>query len=171
MRISDEIISIINIVLKGLFVLAEALGKKPHIFLESILKQGAAENFWSFFTRKRFSDVAKCFMTSFIFAGPSELIRIYAGCMRGKAVYSIQILESNHNVSVLLKKSPSMMLNPFQPEIVRMHLLHPDDPSRNKELCLSTRGLNVNQEVVIENFITSKQLDEYCHGGKYYISC
>jgi hypothetical protein len=36
-------------VLKGLFVLAEALGKKPHIFLESILKQGAAEIIWSFF--------------------------------------------------------------------------------------------------------------------------
>jgi hypothetical protein len=86
-------------------------------------------------------------------------------------VLSIHILESNHNVSVLLKKSPFTIPHLFQPESVTLHLLHPHDPSQNKKLSLSTSGLNEHQQVGAENFITSKQLDEYCHSGKYYISC
>ncbi len=79
---------------------------------------------------------------------------------------TIFLFESNHNVSVCMKKSPFAMGHPFQPESVELHLLHPHDPSQNKKLSLNTSGLNE-----AENFITSKQLDEYCHSGKYYISC
>jgi len=92
----------------------------------------------------------------------------YAGWIRRSPVLSIRIHESNHNVSVWLKKTPFTIANPFQPESVTLNLLHPDDPSRNKTLSLS---LNDHQQVGVENFITSKQLDEYCHSGKYYISC
>jgi hypothetical protein len=60
------------------------------------------------------------------------------------------------------------MQNRFQPEDAKLHLLHPDDPSKDKELKIT---LNDHDQVGVENFITSKQLDEYCHSGKYYISC
>jgi hypothetical protein len=101
----------------------------------------------------------------FRIAGISELIRIYAGWIRKSPVFSIQIIESNHNVSVWLKKTPGMP-NPFQLESgpFVFHLLHPVDPSRNKRVSL-------NDAEGDENFITSRQLDEYCHSGKYYISC
>jgi hypothetical protein len=152
--------------LKGLFVLAEELGQQPHVFLESILKQGVViflvQLPWSIaFNRKAPLKLVRI-------AGVSELIRIYAGWIRRSPVLSIRIHESNHNVSVWLKKTPFTIANPFQPESVTLNLLHPDDPSRNKTLSLI---LTDHQQVGVENFITSKQLDEYCHSGKYYISC
>jgi hypothetical protein len=52
-----------------------------------------------------------------------------------------------------------------------MTLLHPDDATRAKKLHLSTSSLNGHQQVGFENFMTSKQLDEYCHYGNHYISC
>jgi hypothetical protein len=51
-----------------------------------------------------------------------------------------------------------------------MTLLHPEDATRAKELNLSTSSLNGHQQVGFENFMTSKQLDEYCLHGKHYIS-
>ena len=87
---------------------------------------------------------------------------------------SLEIVELNHNVSVWVKKIPSMMPQP-RPQVLEtvtcMTLLHPDDSTRAKELHLSTSSLNGHQQVGFENFMTSKQLDEYCHHGKYYISC
>lgn len=156
-------IFVINIMQKGLFELAEAFGQQPHIFLESILKQG------NLFGPTPFNGKARLKVVRI--AGVSELMRIYAGWIRRSPVLSIQIHESNHNVSVWLKQSPCTIATPFLPESVALHLLHPDDPSRNKVLSLSTNGLNHHQQVGVENFITSKQLDGYCHSGKYYISC
>ena len=80
-------------------------------------------------------------------------------------MFSLEIVEMNHNVSVWVKKIPSMMPQP-RPTVLEtvtcMTLLHSDDATRAKELHLSTSSLNGHQQVGFENIMTSKQLDEYC---------
>jgi hypothetical protein len=97
------------------------------------------------------------------------LIRAYASLVTKSAVLSLIILESNHSVSVLRKKVPSAMLPPPAQRTVqqetRITLLHPFDVTIPKQLILSMSSPHV------ENFMTSKQLDEFCCNGKYYISC
>ena len=53
----------------------------------------------------------------------------------------------------------------------RITLLHPLDVTRAKELILNMSSQNSHQHVDVDNFMTSKQLDEFCYNGKYYISC
>lgn len=83
-----------------------------------------------------------------------------------------QVQEANHSVTVTLKRIPSAMMPPpgyrFQTE-TRMMLLHPVDVLKAKELVLRTSTHNSHQQVEAVNFILSKELDDYCHNGKYYI--
>ena len=100
-------------------------------------------------------------LTLLLTAGVDELIRTYASLVYRSAVLSLEIVEINHNVSVWVKKIPSMMPQP-RPHVLEtvtcMTLLHPDDATRAKELHLSTSSLNGHQQVGFENFLTSKQL-------------
>jgi hypothetical protein len=100
---------------------------------------------------------------------------VYAGLVTSSAVLSLNILESNHNVSVTLKKQPSTMKPPAANRIVRQEtritLLHPFDASRSRELLLSTSSHNSHQLSINQNFMTSKELDEFCINGRYYVSC
>jgi hypothetical protein len=52
-----------------------------------------------------------------------------------------------------------------------MMLLHPVDVLKAKELVLGTSTHNRHQQVEAVNFMLSKELEDYCHNGKYYISC
>ena len=103
------------------------------------------------------------------------MARVYAGLVTSSAVLSLNILESNHNVSVTLKKQPSTMKPPAANQIVRQEtritLLHPSDASRARELLLSTISHNSHQLSGAKNFMTSKELDEFCMNGRYYVSC
>ncbi len=80
-------------------------------------------------------------------------------------------------MTVTLKRSPSletlMTTFPrgfrFQTE-TRMKLLHPVDVLKAKELVLHTSPYDIHQHVEAANFMTSKELDEYCCNGKYYVS-
>ena len=103
------------------------------------------------------------------------MIRAYASLVTKSAVLSLIILESNHSVSVSLKKVPSAMLPPAAQRTAqqetRITLLHPFDVTRAKELILNMSCQNSHQHVDVDNFMTSKQLDEFCCNGKYYISC
>jgi hypothetical protein len=89
-------------------------------------------------------------------------------------VLSLEVQEANHSVTVTLKRIPSTMMPPpgyrFQTE-TRMMLLHPVDVLKAKELVLCTSTHNSHQQVEAVNFMRSKELDDYCHNGKYYISC
>jgi hypothetical protein len=79
-------------------------------------------------------------------------------------VLSLNILESNHNVSVTLKKKPSTMKPPAANRIVRQEtritLLHPFDAFRARELLLRTSSHNSHQLSSAENFMTSKEPDD-----------
>jgi hypothetical protein len=48
--------------------------------------------------------------------------------------------------------------------------LHPYDVTLAKDVMPSRIDLRGKQRVGFENFMTSKQLDEYCVNGKYYIA-
>jgi hypothetical protein len=162
-------ITAINIKVKGLFALAETAGQRPHIFMQSILEKG---DLFDYHCTRLFHIIT--LLTLLLTAGVNELIRTYASLLYRSAVFSLEIVELNHNVSVWVKKIPSMMPQP-RPHVLEtvtcITLLHPEDATRAKELHLSTSSLNGHQQVGFENFLTSKQLDEFCHRGKYFISC
>ena len=90
------------------------------------------------------------------------------------AMLSLEVHEANHSVTFTLKRTPSLITRfppgfRFQTE-TRMKLLHPVDVLKAKELVLHTSPYDIHQHVEAANFMTSKELDEYCCNGRYYVS-
>jgi hypothetical protein len=102
-------------------------------------------------------------------AGTAEIIReCAAGIHRSDSHLNfwLEIQETNFNVSVSLhSKCRSMVTDNSRATVT---LLHPYDVTRARELRLCTSSP---QHATAENFMTSKQLDEFCCNGKYYVSC
>jgi hypothetical protein len=91
----------------------------------------------------------------------------------------LHVHESNHNVAVWCKKechSDEKHPDDFAPTSsgsshVLVHLLHPLDVNRAKEIRMQVLESNCKrQRMGFANFMTSTQLDEYCFDGKYYIA-
>ena len=89
---------------------------------------------------------------------------------------ALHVHESNHNVAVwLIKKQPAYDTEfPHgQPgiEFCKIdRILHPYDVTLAKDVTPRRFDLRGKQRVGFANFMTSKQLDEYCVNGKYYIA-
>ena len=87
----------------------------------------------------------------------------------------MHIHESNHNIAVwLIKRQPdcdTQFPNGFThpKSVFSARILHPYDVTLAKEIRVQCAELNGQQQAGFENFMTSKQLDEYCINGKYYI--
>jgi hypothetical protein len=82
----------------------------------------------------------------------------------------LHVHESHHNVAVwLIKKQPyrDTRMPKFSSCIM---LLHPYDVTLAKYIFEEPTDLNGKHQVGVENFMTSKELDEYCVNGKYYIA-
>ena len=89
---------------------------------------------------------------------------------------ALHVHESNHNVAVwLIKRQPAYdtKFPHGQPAMQRLkidRILHPYDTTLAKDITPSRFDLRGKQRVGFANFMTSKQLDEYCVNGKYYIA-
>jgi len=90
----------------------------------------------------------------------------------------LRVRESNHNVAVWFEQEPMSYEADEEfpgciPNLIA-RLLHPHDVTRAKEISLQSAELNVLQngpwQAGFENFMTTKELDEYCFDGKYYIA-
>ena len=90
------------------------------------------------------------------------------------AAVDLRIHESNHNVAVWLIKRPDCDTRYPNglPLVKRFYhrILHPYDVTLAKEISVQYAELNDKQQAGFENFMTSKQLDEYCVNGKYYMA-
>jgi len=82
----------------------------------------------------------------------------------------LHVHESHHNVAVwLIRKHPDR--NTRMPNFSSFtKLLHPYDVTLAKHIFGEPTDLNGKHQVGFENFMTSKELDEYCVNGKYYIA-
>ena len=100
---------------------------------------------------------------------------VYESIMFGGLKVALHVHESHHNVAVwLIKKQPAhdTKFPHGQPPLsLFCRILHPYDVTLAKDVMPSRIDLRGKQRVGFENFMTSKQLDEYCHHGKHYISC
>jgi hypothetical protein len=99
-------------------------------------------------------------------AGTAEIIReCAAGIHRSdkQLDFWLEIQEGHHNVSVSLHKNCM-----HSESHATVTFLHPFDVTRARELRLCTSSP---QRASAENFMTSKQLEEFCCNGKYYVSC
>jgi hypothetical protein len=95
-------------------------------------------------------------------------------CTFKNAAIKLSVHESNHNVAIWFEKLPAAD-EKFPDGYPASHylvgrLLHPHDVTRTKEIRMRARELNGKQKAGFENFMTSKQLDEYCFDGKYYFA-
>jgi hypothetical protein len=102
--------------------------------------------------------------------------RCYGVCNWFNGAVNLHVHESNHNVAVWLIKRqpvcdtqyPNGLPNPDRHFHTR--ILHPYDVTLKKEIRVQKAELNGKQQAGFENFMTSKQLDEYCVNGKYYMA-
>ena len=86
---------------------------------------------------------------------------------------NLGVHESNHNVAVWFSKGPNADKkhpNGFR-ALLFVRLLHPYDVALAKDISIQASELwgQERESWGFENFMTSKQLDEYCVNGKYYI--
>jgi hypothetical protein len=92
-----------------------------------------------------------------------------------KGTVGLHVHESNHNVAVwLIKRQPdcdTQYPNGLPPPFrIYNRILHPYDVTLAKQITMSSSELNgYKHQVGFSNFMTSKQLDEYCVSGKYYM--
>ena len=100
--------------------------------------------------------------------------RSYSVCSYCHGAVGLHIHESNHNVAVwLIKRQP--VCDTIYPNGLPLgrrfynRILHPYDVTLAKEISVQNSELNGKQQAGFANFMTSKQLDEYCVNGKYYI--
>jgi hypothetical protein len=95
---------------------------------------------------------------------------VYETKMFGHLEVALHMHESHHNVAVwLIKKQPyrDTRMPKFSSGTM---LLHPYDVTLAKYIFEEPTDLNGKHQVGVENFMTSKELDEYCVNGKYYIA-
>jgi len=81
---------------------------------------------------------------------------------------SFQVHESNHNVAVYFA-TPIESVG-LSSGYLAVKLLHPFDVARAKKIRVEKTELNGNLGMGYENFMTSRDFDEYAVNGKYYIS-
>lgn len=86
---------------------------------------------------------------------------------------SIVINESNYNVSLSFVKD-SNAADKFPdgfPELsLELHLLHPFDKDRVKYFQIQATDLNRSNSSVFSNVMTSREFDEYCVNGYFYLA-
>jgi hypothetical protein len=83
---------------------------------------------------------------------------------------ALHVHESHHNVAVWLIKTQRDDDTSVPPVRMLARLLHPYDVALAKDIMEIPLNLNGKLQVGFENFMTSKQLDQFCVNGKYYIA-
>jgi hypothetical protein len=83
---------------------------------------------------------------------------------------ALHVHESHHNVAVWLIKTKPCCDTRMPLAGLFTTLLHPYDVNLAKYIFEDLIHFNGKQQVGFENFMTSKELDEYCVSGKYYIA-
>jgi hypothetical protein len=79
---------------------------------------------------------------------------------------AVTVHECNHNVAVLVIQNPQ----PESSNIIHASFLHPYDVSLSKAIRINSSDFDGKQQAGFENFMTSKQLDDHCVNGKYYMA-
>ena len=88
----------------------------------------------------------------------------------------VTVHECNHNVAVwAIKSQPVFVFGPpprplAPPDRIHASILHPYDVCLSKTIRIISSDFDFKQQAGFENFMTSKQLDEHCINGKYYMA-
>jgi hypothetical protein len=95
---------------------------------------------------------------------------VYESIMFGGLKVALHVHESHHNVAVWLIKTQPDHDRSMPRFSSSSRLLHPYDTTLALDIFGTPTDFNGLRQVGFENFMTSKQLDDHCVNGKYYIS-